>query len=492
MIWTTLARAAELSGLSKDALSNRSRRGSWPVDRKKGQILYGIPETEQEAYSAKISSWWDSRTASAPKRADDAVTLPVRASTTEKYVFDGNDYHFSLKSSPKGIFSVPKQSIEQLVSAYSHEGQNASLQELARTFQWSKRTVREILACLGITHSNLPFTDEQLVSTDEDELVVDMVRGIEQRVYVKAQRKMHEEQRELATKAANMREFVRSVFNEASLPPPPDVCFSPRKGRGLTVVSHATDLHYGKDGWRLAAKEDFYSRDVCKERLLRATGDVMERASLLGEVDRVILGVGADWFHIDSHQNKTTKGTPQDNDGNYRRIFIEGSQLAYEHIEMWRAFAPNIEIVAVRGNHDYYSTMMLVLWLEALYRNTPGVKVHAVDEDRHYLRIGKTLLGLTHGDGLKDTDLRGLMAYEAKEMWADSEYWMWLTGHFHSQMVSEQYGVLVEHLPSLAGSDAWHHAHGYVGNRKLLMAHIFDDEHGPIAKVWADAKAKKK
>jgi hypothetical protein len=40
----------------------------------------------------------------------------------------------------------------------------------------------------------------------------------------------------------------------------------------------------------------------------------------------------------------------------------------------------------------------------------------------------------------------------------------------------------------LAGSDAWHTKHGYVGNRKLLMAHIIDDKHGPVAKVWADAK----
>lgn len=504
MMWKSLKEASACLKIKPATLRSRGLSGRWPRKTDESSIqlryLYFIPQSESEASDAEVDRYLDgSHVVHLDQRydddGDDDHVFKPQDPEMKDYIVAGGNYIFSIPSKPGKPWVVPKEQIETLVSMYSNDGEKATYNQISRKLGWHRRTVRETLKALGKTHDSLPFTDDQIYSTNEDSLVEDLIRRKEEKVYVRASRASWRKTQELADKALNWQRFVEDSLSHMVVPPPPPMPKWKRSGAskknrrqgGLTVVSHATDLHYGKYGWVDQVGEE-YSREVTRDRLMSATEELQKKISVWGTPDRVVLGVGGDWFHIDGPNGGTTKGTPQDHDGCYMRIFTEGCALARDHIEHWRQFAPHVDVKLVRGNHDYISTSLLVHWLRAVYANAPDVEIGSYSNDREYMRIGSTLLGLTHGDGVSDKDLGSLMALEAKEMWSDTTYRMWITGHWHSQIVSENYGVLVEHAPSLAGSDAWHKRNGYVGNRRALSAFLIDHEDGPFAKVLADYK----
>lgn len=504
MRWESLQEASKLLKINLHTLRSRGAVGHWP--RKETRVAdtansnrytYAVPESSAEAEELGLDKWFSSSPAEDfDIDIDVEEDFEVCEPKSGPYIMLGNDYVFNIPSKPKQPWVVSKQLVKKLVTMYSRDGDDATLNMIARELGWHRRTVLETLRALGKTHDSLPFTDEELAEADEDQLVEDLVRRKEEKVHVRASRIDWKKTKDLADKARRWETFVRETFSQMEVPPPPAM---PKwkqdrlRSRGtifseenyFTIVSHASDLHFGKSGWVNQIGEEF-GREACRDRLFEATQKMIERVSVFGTPQEVILGVGGDWFHIDNHRGTTTRGTPQDHDGSFLRIFQEGCALARDHIEMWRQAVPKVRVVCVRGNHDYLSTAMLVHWLQAKYDGVMDVEVGRSEIDREYLKVGNTILGLTHGDSVKDKDLVSLMACEAKELWSQTKYRLWLTGHWHSQITNEIHGVQIDHLPSLAGTDAWHHQHGYVGNRKALMAHIIDDVDGPIAKVLVD------
>ncbi len=531
MRWEQLKKAAEILGFVPRALRSRGERGTWPRSNDEGKgsgtprYDYCIPESRFEADKMEVDRYvadgqvfeFDSKGDVAPVDSAPAEDVPPIVSqfagdgdkeeedafdeegndfdlkddgTIKRYDFIGNKYVFSLKSKPGRPFVVDKSVVEDIVEAYTHDGGGAAVNEIVRAHGIQRKTVKQMLTALGITKDDLPFTREAILARDASQLEDDLVAKKAEKVLIRAERRDWKKVRDMADRAQRWETFFKDTLEAVkldsyatSLPKYKAIV----KPTGLTAVSHATDLHYGKLGWVDQIGEPF-NRGICRERLLESTDGLISRINSFGGMDEVIIGVGGDWFHIDNQRQQTTRGTPQDADGTFMQIFSEGCQLAFDHIEMWRRAVPKVKVVKVRGNHDYMSTSFLVNWLQAMYKDAEDVDVSECHKDRHYEKVGNTLLGLTHGDSTKDKDLGSLMALEAKQHWSDTKYRLWLTGHWHSQIVSESYGVLVEHLPSLAGTDAWHKAHGYVGNRKGLMAHVIDHQDGVVAKVLYEPK----
>ena len=513
MRWLSLKEASELLKINKNTLSSKGRRGQW---HRKGS-LYAVPESAVEAtkYSCLHDGaplWYEGESSRAHPIVDEVFAgrtaeEGINAAKEDGRLFGDDDqgdiveanpapykviggkYIFNLPSKPRGPFVMDAGDVEMLVAGYSNDGGKGSVNQLARKMSMARKTIQEVLKALGKTHDSLPYTDEQIASTSENELIDDLVRRKEEKVLIESQRKDWKKKTALAERAYEWNHYIRECLSSVDLKnlATPTVPYKPKpKGdEGFTVVSHATDLHYGKMGWVDQIGEPF-NREVCRNRLIASTHQLMDRISRFGMPKELVIAVGGDWFHIDNHRQQTTKGTPQDADGTFMQIFIEGCALAKDHIEIWRSLVPKVRVVQVRGNHDYMSTAFLVHWLQAHYAGAKDVTVSSCTQDRYYEKIGNTILGLTHGDSVNDSNLVSLMAHEAKDMWSDTKYRLWLTGHWHSQITTEKHGVLVEHLPSLAGTDAWHKKHGYVGNRKGLMAHIIDHKQGVIAKLLAE------
>lgn len=492
--WVSRHEIAVVLGCRPDNVSRLARAGhlrSITNPARNGHHLYAL----EDAHARR-----DGRAERPPveTQAPPSVVEEREPGEGGPYYYDaGRDtYVFNLPSKPRHPWAVPGDVVRRVVTAYSNDGDGATWNQVAREMGWRRATVREMLRALGKTHDSLPFTREQLESADSDDALVDDVVALrEERVHVKAERRSWAKTKEMADRWRDLERGVARLLSEMELP---EARAMPRwkrdrlRRRGslepapaFTLATHATDLHYGKRGWVHQCGEE-YDREETRRRLLDATDRLIARTLRNGEPDRVVVAAGGDWFHVDGNTAATSRGTPQDVDGLPLEVWNGGAQLAIDQIERLREPFAVVHVREVPGNHDWWSTFMLFRFLWAYYRNTPDVVVDVGGVDRQYERIGDTILGWTHGDKVRDQNLGRLMSVEAKDHWSDTRHRLFLTGHWHSQRVSEEYGVVVDHLPSLAGTDRWHKAHGYVGNRKALVGYLIDHVEGPVAKLFAD------
>ena len=71
---------------------------------------------------------------------------------------------------------------------------------------------------------------------------------------------------------------------------------------------------------------------------------------------------------------------------------------------------PEVEVINAIGNHDDHSAVMLSAFLSAYFSDEPRVTVQPTTAKFHYVKFGKCLIGVTHGDTIKHNDLGELMA----------------------------------------------------------------------------------
>jgi len=226
-----------------------------------------------------------------------------------------------------------------------------------------------------------------------------------------------------------------------------------------------------------------YHFEEARKRLFEKTQSLIERIPVCPE--KIYVGAGSDWFHVDNDAGTTTKGTPQDMCASPAEILITGCKLAREHIDLLRQVAP-VEIVMMAGNHDRHSSLALMMYLSAAYEDVDDVSITITANNRRYITYGETLLGFTHGDGLsRKTNMAGLMAVEARQQWGLTTHKIWFHGHLHHQRLTEKDGCLIVQMPSLAGHDRYHARSGYTTSTAGLAAYFIDKDEGYIGSLFA-------
>lgn len=399
-------------------------------------------------------------------------------------------YVFTIPYSPHRPVVVESEEISTLVQMYSNEGGKGTIDECADQLGWDRQVVVQVLRALNVTHTSPPFTRERAEQDSEDNLVEDLVRQKVMRVRQAHKRKKWAETEEAAEKWQSFESFARKLHESLGSRPAPVVEKQLPDGHGAwDLITHATDLHYGKAGWVDETGTEM-NRQVTRARLIETTLGLIAKAKRLGSgrARYCFVGVGGDWLHIDNHRGGTTKGTPQDHDGSFLRIYVESCALAEEQIELLRPHFEHVFVVGVRGNHDEYSSAQMIHWLQGVYRHAPDVTISDPAKSRVYHKSFKTLVGFTHGDGVPNDRLRKVMANEAKAMWSETDHRLFITGHLHSQSQDEDFGITIEKFSSLAGADYWHKKKAYVGNMKALQGIVVTQE-GPIGKLTARASS---
>ena len=96
---------------------------------------------------------------------------------------------------------------------------------------------------------------------------------------------------------------------------------------------------------------------------------------------------------------------------------------------------------------------------------------------------GKNLIGMTHMDGAKVSDLPLLMAHEASLHWAYCPHRYIYGHHVHHKTSKDYMSVCVETLRSPSGTDSWHHRNGYQFAPKAIEAFLHHKEHGQVARL---------
>jgi hypothetical protein len=251
-----------------------------------------------------------------------------------------------------------------------------------------------------------------------------------------------------------------------------------QKGEHLLEIN-IFDLHLGKLAWAGETGEN-YDYKIASKRFMGAVESFIGKGSLFG-FNRIVFAVGQDFFHIDTPRNTTTKGTPQDCDLRWRKLYKVGRKLLTDSIDMLKQYAP-VDVVVISGNHDDQTMFYAGDCLEAWYRNDDNVSIDNRGLSRKVYVYGRNLIGYSHKN---PKDIVSLFAQEYSKEWGSTVFKEIHIGHLHSKKelryegVVENHGVVVRQMRSLSGSDYWHYSGGYL-SVKGAEAFLWSRENGIV------------
>ena len=238
--------------------------------------------------------------------------------------------------------------------------------------------------------------------------------------------------------------------------------FSP----GLTTVYPMGDPHIGMYAWAEEAGDDF-DIEIATGQLQRAMARLVSSGP--DSETGVIVNLG-DFFHADNAENRTMRsGNVLDVDTRWQRVMRLGAHLMIDLVQMALRKHKRVVVRNAIGNHDDHSSLMLSLIMEAYFKDNVRVHVDTSPAMFWYYRPpnSKVLIGVTHGDKTKLSDLPLIMAADRSEEWGQTEHRYWYTGHIHNRTVEEHGGVICESFRTLAARDAYASGRGYRSGRDM-------------------------
>ena len=248
---------------------------------------------------------------------------------------------------------------------------------------------------------------------------------------------------------------------------------------GHLLVVDPADIHIGK---LCSAFEtgDPSNHQIVIDRVKSGVSGIVQKVKGF-PIDKILLIVGNDILHVDNAKSTTTSGTPQDTELMWYDAFKIAFKLEVETIEMLLSIAP-VHVQYDPSNHDYLTGFFLAQALEAWFRNSKDVQFNVSPAHRKYFVYGENLIGSTHGDGAKESDLGYLMAHESKD-WNRCKHRYFYTHHLHHKKSKDYMSVCVETLRSPSGTDSWHHRNGYQHAPKAVEGFLHHKQHGQIARI---------
>jgi hypothetical protein len=259
----------------------------------------------------------------------------------------------------------------------------------------------------------------------------------------------------------------------------PELKYSKLNDANLLVINPA-DIHIGKLASEFETK-DAHNNDLIVKRVKDGILGILQKSKGFN-IDKILFVIGNDILHVDNAKRTTTSGTPQDTDGMWFENFLLAQRLYIEVIELLVQVAP-LHIQFDSSNHDYTNGFFLAQTINAWFRNHKNITFNVGIQHRKYFTYGKNLIGTTHGDGAKETDLPLLMAQEASEYWHNSKHRYFYISHIHHKKSKDYGSVCVESFRSPSGTDSWHHRNGYQHAPKAIEAFIHNKEQGQIARI---------
>ena len=227
------------------------------------------------------------------------------------------------------------------------------------------------------------------------------------------------------------------------------------------------DIHYGKmTGETL---EDL------EKHFMACVQDLVVKGSGLN-IEKFLLPIGNDGMNSEGMRRTTTKGTPQEDNADWKDTFRGYWRLMVTAIDYLKLIAP-VHVIVISGNHDFERMFYAGDVISGWYRDDQNVTVDNDLEQRKYFEYGKNMIMFTHGDKEKTAEMPLIMATEQPLMFARCEFREAHCGHLHKEMVNEYRGIKVRFLPSICSNDSWHKAMGYE-SRRTAQAHIWSKERG--------------
>ncbi len=256
------------------------------------------------------------------------------------------------------------------------------------------------------------------------------------------------------------------------------------------------DAHIRMYAEKAETNDTDYNCDIAVKRMVESAEGL---ASRFNKPERMIVTFGGDILHTDTRSNTTEKsGNVLDVDTRFHRGIDYAIKACYDVVQIASKLAPKVDIVVVEGNHDWHSCVWLSRVLEAFYEGSPNVNVLRQPSCRKYMTYGNNLLVWTHGDGVRMNQWQAIISTEFAKQWGTTKFRHLKMGHIHHKkknqpmrVVSEtangweeQRGLLVEYLPALCSTDAWHSGAGFIGSMKGASGFEYDKKAGLITRYY--------
>ena len=248
---------------------------------------------------------------------------------------------------------------------------------------------------------------------------------------------------------------------------------------GHLLVVDPCDLHVGKLCTVFETGRE-YNQQIAVKRCLEGVDGLISKSNGFN-IDKVLFIGGNDILHIDTPNRATTGGTPQDTSGMWYENFLLAKQLYVDLIEKLSCIA-DVHFIFNPSNHDYMSGFFLADVIKTHFRNCKNVTFDVSISHRKYFKYGNSLIGTTHGDGAKQTDLGSLMSVECKKDWGVVDFRYFYTHHVHHKSSKDYINVTVETMRSPSPADAWHDKKGYV-NQPAIEGFVHSKTQGQVSRL---------
>lgn len=241
---------------------------------------------------------------------------------------------------------------------------------------------------------------------------------------------------------------------------------------GKALVLPISDLHYqllatnGSTG-------DNYTKEIAENLYYYIIEDVLERTQHL-KFEKIFYTIGSDMFNSDNKAGTTTKGTPQNNDGEIEEAIIDMTDIIVNCIEKLRTIS-NVEVIYINSNHDSMTSFGVANTLRKLYDKSDDVNIDYKWIDRKYKVFGNTLLGFAHN--LKDNKVNDIIQADARHLMSETTNTVYFLAHLHHENCKDVGGTDVRRLPTVSALSRWAYENGYNAVRKN-QSFIIDGKFG--------------
>jgi len=227
------------------------------------------------------------------------------------YYFDESKdlYIIYIKNKP---YKFTGTIVRDMKARYSNlDGSPETINEICRNFEIPRNIFIALKSIMGWTHDSEPYTDEEMFARGEDEMVQD---ALQKRKFSFFQKYTRQEEKLIKDAANNwwafkgltlnpLAEKLENVFAKYKVPK-----LDLPKGDKHALVMSPFDLHYGKYAWSGEVREE-YNRQMARDLLLQKTKELIPDI-IKYNIEKIIVPVGSDFFHVDTMRGTTTKGTP--------------------------------------------------------------------------------------------------------------------------------------------------------------------------------------
>ncbi len=244
------------------------------------------------------------------------------------------------------------------------------------------------------------------------------------------------------------------------------------------LVIDPSDIHINKLAREIETGDE-YNHEIAIKRVLDGVNSLILKSKSFC-IDKILFVIGNDILHVDNTKNTTTGGTQQDVSIMWYDAFKLAQKLLTDCIEMLIQIAP-VHVQYDPSNHDYTSGFFLAQTIEAWFNKCDNVTFNISPAHRKYFRYGNNIIGTTHGDGAKESDLPLLMAHESID-WSSCRHKYIYTHHIHHKKSKDYMGVTIESMRSPSGADSWHSKSGYLHAPKAIECFMHHPEYGQVAR----------